>query len=93
MDTLTSTVTIINGPVDPTMATMDSLSSGKSEKEAVDLDPVDSVAVRRAILKMDLTLLPILTMFYLLSFLVCQPVFAFKFRFILSRTLGPRQYW
>ncbi|KAH9474630.1 putative transporter [Psilocybe cubensis] len=68
---LTRKVTILNDPVDLTMATLDSSSSGKSEKGDVDFvnDSVDSAAVKRAILKMDLTLLPILTMFYLLSFL------------------------
>ena len=41
-----------------------------SEVEKHVLDTVDKAEIRRAIRKMDLTILPIMTMFYLLSFLV-----------------------
>ena len=41
-----------------------------SEVEKCVLDTVDKLEIRRAIRKMDLAILPIMTMFYLLSFLV-----------------------
>jgi len=41
-----------------------------SELEKHVLDTVDKAEIRRAVRKMDLTILPIMTMFYLLSFLV-----------------------
>ena len=41
-----------------------------SEVENHVLDTVDEAEIRRAVRKMDLTILPIMTMFYLLSFLV-----------------------
>lgn len=50
----------------------ESLSLAKSEKNVPSEieDIADKAKVRKAILKMDLTLLPIMTMFYLLAFLV-----------------------
>ncbi|PPQ82706.1 hypothetical protein CVT25_009403 [Psilocybe cyanescens] len=56
-------------PVDSKLYAAESLSSGKSEQEKAHLEPVDGAAVRRAVLKMDLTLLPVMTLIYLLSFL------------------------
>uniref|UniRef100_A0A8H7XRX8 Major facilitator superfamily (MFS) profile domain-containing protein n=1 Tax=Psilocybe cubensis TaxID=181762 RepID=A0A8H7XRX8_PSICU len=47
----------------------DSLSSRSSPEKAEVLDHVDENEVKRAVLKMDLTILPIMTMLYLLSFL------------------------
>jgi len=42
----------------------------KSDLEKEHLEPLDPAEVARAVRKMDLTILPIMTMFYLLSFLV-----------------------
>jgi hypothetical protein len=41
-----------------------------SEVEKHVLDTVHKAEIRRAVRKMDLTILPVMTMFYLLSFLV-----------------------
>lgn len=53
----------------PSIPKVDVGTSGSEIKKHV-LDIVDEAEIRRAIRKMDLTILPIMTMFYLLSFLV-----------------------
>ncbi|KAH9474603.1 putative transporter C11D3.18C [Psilocybe cubensis] len=59
----------IDGSPERATSTTDSSSLHKSESEKYILDRVDHATVRRAVLKMDLTLLPVMTIFYLLSFL------------------------
>ncbi|KDR77102.1 hypothetical protein GALMADRAFT_428725 [Galerina marginata CBS 339.88] len=59
-----------DGMADPVSSTAGSSSLHKSDLEEKNiLDTVDDATVRRAVRKLDLTILPIMTMFYLLSFL------------------------
>lgn len=52
---------------------------------------VDEEAERRAVRKLDLTLLPIITMFYFLSFLVSS-INTFPFKYSNQSRVGPLQY-
>ena len=75
----------------PAKSLKETPNNESSEWGPGDIYPVDSIPEKRAVRKLDLTILPVMTLFYLLSFLVSSKIYL-PTSYLCSSPVGQSQH-